>query len=122
MFSSISDLLTRACTITHREASGTRDDYGDEVATETTTSTVCELQQRSRDEDSDLGELTMQAWMLVLPAGTDVASGDTVTVEGQTFEVFGEPWTVRDPIVRSDSHIECTVKTTTAPDDASVTS
>lgn len=106
---SIAGLLTLTCTITRRAAS-TVDAYGDETSTETTTTTVCELQQRQRTEQTDPGTIAESTWLLVLPAGTGVAAGDTVTVAGDAYEVIGEPWGARNPRTTSTSHVEATVR------------
>lgn len=109
---SIAGLLTIDCTITSRTFDGTLDAYGDEIADETIVSTVCELQQRQRSETSDPGELAASTWLLILPAGTDVRAGDTVTVAGDDYELIGEPWEARNPRTAATSHIECTVRRT----------
>lgn len=105
---SLAQLLNRSCTITHRVAGATRDEYGNNVPDETTTSTVCELQQRQRTETPD-GTIARASWLLVLPADTEIASGDTVTVGTVAYEVDGDPWTARNPRTGDDSHIEATV-------------
>lgn len=106
-------LLTLDATITHRTPAGTTDAFGDEETTETTTSTVCELQQRQRTEQTSGGELSDTQWLLILPAGTTIATGDTVTIDGADYEIHGEPWTVRNPRTGVDSHIEATVRRVT---------
>lgn len=106
-------LLTLDCTITHRAPSGTKDAFGDETTTDSTASTVCELQQRQRTEQTAGGELSDTQWLLVVPAGTTIATGDTVTVDGNDYEVHGEPWTVRNPRTAVVSHIEATLRRVT---------
>lgn len=109
---SIADLLTRTVTIVRRSDSGNTDDYGNAIPAETTTDTVGELQQQQRNEPGDQGETSDTRWALFLPAGTEIGTSDTVTVDGQAFEMVGDPWTVRDPETGSDSHLECTVRRT----------
>lgn len=115
----LNGLINRPCTITHRSAGTERNEFGDEIPAETTTETVCELQQRQRSEDSDRGEISSTGWVLFLPYDTLLATGDTVTVGGVSYEVDGEPWAALDPEPHTgdDSHIEASLKRTTAPDD-----
>lgn len=110
---SLTGLLTRACTITHRTWDTTLDAYGDQTATTTTASTVCELQQQQAQEHTDPGTIADSSWLLVLPAGTTVKTGDTVTVAGDEYEIAGEPWPARNPRTGAASHIECTAKRVT---------
>ena len=110
-------LLNRPCTIVTRTESGTVNEYGDTVDTEATITTVCELQQKQRDENDDRGELAQSEWLLVLPAGTDVRLGDSVTVEDLVFEVVGEPWHARNPRTQAASHIEVTLARTAGSGD-----
>ena len=106
---SIAGLLTLACTITHRTAS-TDDSYGDETTTTSTVSTVCELQQKQRSETTDPGTIADSSWLLILPAGTTLSAGDTVTISGDDYEVHGEPWAARNPRTATASHVEATVR------------
>lgn len=114
----VAALLTLDCTITHRAPSGAKDAFGDEQTTETPISTVCELQQRQRTEQTAGGELSDTQWLLVVPAGTTIATGDTVTADDKDFEVHGEPWTVRNPRTSVVSHIEATLRRITGTTDA----
>jgi hypothetical protein len=107
---SIAGLLTLDCTITSRAGSGTIDDYGDETTDETTVTTVCELQQQQRNETTDPGTIADSTWLLILPAGTTIGPGDSVTINGDGYELVGEPWAARNPRTELASHVECTVK------------
>ena len=111
---SVSRLLTRNATITHRYPSATVDGYGNPLSDESTSSVLCELQQRQRSEETVMGELAQRTWLLVLPAGTSVDATDTVTVDDLDYELVGEPWPVHNPRTGSVSHIEATVKRTTS--------
>jgi predicted membrane-bound mannosyltransferase len=112
----ISALLTRPVTITRRTATGPADDYGNATTVPTTVQTVGELQQRSRAEPGDQGETSDTGWLLVLPAGTDLDTSDTVTIAGQSFEVTGDPWHARWPRTGLESHVEATLRRVTGPD------
>jgi hypothetical protein len=102
-------LLNRPCTIIRRVFEGDLDDYGNEIPTEITVAAVCELQQRQRSEDTDRGEVSATSWLLVLPAGTEIGSGDSIVIDGEVYELDGDPWEARNPRTRQPSHIEATV-------------
>lgn len=105
--------LTRSCTILRRTDSGDENDYGDPIAGDPDQiTTVCELQQRQRDEGDQQGELSDTHWNLYLPAGTELGSADTVIVDGQAFELVGDPWPAWDRTVQRVDHIEATVRRT----------
>ena len=106
----MTQLLNQAVTITHRTASGQRDEYGNDIATETNTVTVGELQQSQRTEPGDQGELGVSTFLLILPATTTIDTGDTVTVSGLSYEVVGAPWHARNPRTQVESHVEATLK------------
>jgi hypothetical protein len=103
-------LLTRPCTL-HRTTSGeTVDEYGNAVEIVEDVAVLCELQPRSRKEPDAQGELSQTDWLLILPAGTEVSTADTVTVDGETFEMVGDsgPW--RNPRTGVASHVEASVR------------
>jgi hypothetical protein len=109
----IADLITTPCTLRLRSESGVEDDYGNDVPTETTVETVCELQKqirRSSEEPEGQGEISDTLWALFLPAGTDVDTSDVVEVDGEMYEMVGEPWPVRHPITGVESHVEASVR------------
>lgn len=109
---SLTTLLNLPCVIERRTDSGATDRYGSPRASVSEMETVCELQQRTRDEPGDQGELSATDWRLYLPAGTDIDTSDTVIVDGIVFEVVGDPWQARNPRTRSQSHVEATLRKT----------
>ena len=109
---SIAGQLTRPCTIRRRTAGEAVNDYGDPVLTTTETETFCEIQQRQRDEGDDQGEMSDTRWLLVLAAGEQIGSADTVIVDGHAFELVGDPWPVWDRLVGATDHIEATLRRT----------
>lgn len=113
----LTDLLNRPVTIIHRSASGSTDAYGNDVPDETLTATTGELQQVRRDEPGGEGETSRTDWLLILPAGTLLRTGDAVIVDGQEYELVGDPWIARNPRTRLTSHIEATCRRTAAADD-----
>lgn len=111
---SIASPLTRPCTILRLTLDGDEEnDYGDPIAGEPVEiETVCELQQRDRDEGDRQGELSDTLWNLYLPAGTVLGSADTVVVDGDTYELVGDPWPAWDRVVGAIDHVEATVRRT----------
>ncbi len=110
---SLATLINRPCTLTLRTFDpDVVNEFGDEIPIEATADTVCELQQRARDETSDPGQVSATEWLVFLPAGTSIATGDTITVDGIRYEVTGQPWPARNPRTQVASHIEATVRRT----------
>ncbi len=108
---SLAGLLNQSCTITTRADSATKDRYGNPDQTESTATTVCYAEQRSRTETSTGdGEVQQEDWLVMFPTGTTVNGLDKVTVGSLVLEVVGPPWTVRNPRTQSDSHIECNAR------------
>jgi len=108
----ISNLLNRECQIVRRGPSGVEDRYGNEIPTENTVSTVCELQavaQRSGNEPNGYNELSRTKWTIFFPVGTYVDSADTVVVDGEEYELDGDPWPVRNPRTQAASHVEASL-------------
>lgn len=107
---SLTDLLNRPVTLLQRAASGDVDEYGNDVPDETLTETVGELQQTKRDELPVGDETTRTDWLLVLPAGTALRTGDVAIVDGLQYEVVGDPWRLRNPRTQAESHVEATCR------------
>lgn len=109
---SLTQLINRPCMILRRSASGEINDYGDEIPSVETIAGVCELQQQKRAEQGDMGEVSDSTWILILPGDTEIETGDAVVVDGETYELVGEPWAARNPRIQTVSHIEATVRRT----------
>jgi hypothetical protein len=105
----ISSLINRPAKLIRRTVS---EDEFDPAVTTTETDVDCELQQRKRKEQDEAGEVSDTEWLLLLPTGTAVDTGDAIVVEGQKFEVVGDPWEARNPRTKRASHIEATVRRT----------
>ena len=108
----LSTLLNRPCTIIRRSESEDLDAHFNPILEEVEVQTVCELQQQRRDEPGDHGELSDTRWLLILPAGTAIDTGDGVVVDGDTYEMVGDPWPARNPRTQEESHIEATLRRT----------
>lgn len=113
----LATLINRPCAIIRRTNTGTTDDLGNEIPSEAAVETVCEIQQRSRDEQDDQGELSETVWNVFLPAGTVIHNGDAIVVDGAEYELVGEPWAARNPRTQAESHLELTVKRTRGDED-----
>jgi hypothetical protein len=118
----LTTLLNRPMTIINRSASASTDEFGNELPVETYVDVVGELQQQRRAEPDTAGELSDTRWLLILPAGTEINTGDTVVCDGESYEVTGDPWRARNPRTQLASHIECTLRRTAGADDTVTTS
>lgn len=107
----IETLINRPCVIT-RGSDAPPDDFGLEDPPEPgeEVETVCELQQRNRSEPGEDGEVSSSDWVLFLRADEVLGTADTVEVDGESYEVVGEPWRARNPLTRQFSHVEATVR------------
>lgn len=99
----IEALLTTPCTVHHvTDPAGDVDDEGRVTATTTDIPAVCHIQPyrlAATLREEVRGELvTVGRWRCWLPAGTTVGAADTVTAQGSTRQVFGEPeqWSTPD--------------------------
>jgi hypothetical protein len=115
----LSKLLNRTCVLTLRSASEDKDDYGNERPSETTVTVLCELQQQQRTEQDLAGETSDTHWLLILPPGTQIGTGDSAEVDGHEYEVVGEPWKARNPRTQAQSHVEATLRRVAGSEDAS---
>lgn len=118
---SLDGLVNRPCTLVLRSESDERTELGNEVPDETLIETVWELQQKSRDEQPEEGEVSDTRWDAFFLPGTDLTTADAVIdgLTGHVFEVFGESWPVRNPTTQEESHIQATVRRTAGSEDAS---
>jgi hypothetical protein len=107
---SLAELLSTPVTISRKIASGKTDEYGDEIPEVETVQAVGELQQQKREERGDQGEVSTTDWVLFLPAGTDIRTGDAVTIGVDQYQMVGDPWAVKNPRAGDISHIEASVR------------
>lgn len=108
---SLAALINQACTITTR-TEGAKDRMGDPTLTESSTAALCYCEQRQRSETTAAGDVQTQDWLVMFPLGTTVAGSDKVTVGSLVLEVVGPPWTVRNPRLGANSHIEANARMT----------
>lgn len=98
---------------------GVADDYGNATTVETTEAMACYLEQRRRSEDENLGEVSEADYLLVLPAGTDIDTGDEVIVGEHHYEMIGTPWVADNIGSARVGHVEATVRRTAGEEDLS---
>lgn len=115
----LADLLNLPITIVNRASGDDVDEYGNAIPTESLVETVGELQQIRRDEPSEAGETSDTRWLLIVPAGTVLNTGDVVIVGNEVFEVVGQPWPARNPRTGAASHIEATLRRTSGDESGS---
>lgn len=108
-------LINRTATVIRRSSSSETDRFGNKKHSETPVPTVCEIQQQRRDEHE--GETSDTLWDVFFLAGTNVNSGDALVVDGEEYELIGDPWEARNPRTRTPSHIEATARRTRGPSD-----
>ncbi len=99
-------------TLIQRADVGDIDDYGNAVKTETRIATTGALQQIRRDEPEGEGELSDTRWLLVMPWGTPLTTGDAVEYRGQVYELVGDPWNADDIGSEAMWHVEGTCRRT----------
>lgn len=115
---SLTDLINRPCTVTRRTASTDEDKYGNKRQAEANVETVCEVQQRRRDEPDGHGEFSESDWLLFFLPDVELDTGDFVTVDGTEYELLGRPWRARNPRTRTVEHVEATARIAGAAEDS----
>ena len=97
-------LLTRTATMLRRDAVDPLDPDA-ELASVPAGTTLCELQQVNEDDAND-GRTQVSSWRVWLPADVELAGTDALEVDGELFELEGDPWPVRNPRTSVVSHVE----------------
>lgn len=113
----LSQLITRPCTIVYRTPTDEAGPYGDKLVEESTFGTVCELQQEARSERAESGELSDTRWVAFFLPGENLNTASALIVDGDTYEVVGDPWEARNPLTDTVSHIEVTLRRTASDED-----
>lgn len=91
-------LLTKPITLIFRADSGTQDDWGSPILTETRLDTKCYVRLIDTTDPDFQGEVMSEKWQLFLPADLPMHSYDAVEMDGATYEVIGKPegeWNAR---------------------------
>jgi hypothetical protein len=108
----VSGLIRVPCTVHHINADGGADEYGNPTVGETVTDERCWLAQQVRNEPAtDNVLLEAERWAMYFESSVVLDASDRVDVLGETYEVVGPPWPVRDPLFPNRvDHIEATVE------------
>lgn len=112
----LANRLKRQVTIQHHAESGNLDVYGSDISSVIEIQTVGELQQRSRDEAE--GAISQTNWVLFLPPATAIDTNDVVTVDGESYEVTGDPWQAFNPRTGEFEHVEASLRRTSGEEQA----
>lgn len=102
------ELFPFSCEIIRATAGTAIDEYGDAVSTYGTVQTVCDLQQGGSDEPADAGEASFTTWNLFLPVDAELDTGDAIRVNGNVYQLVGDPWTL-DTGSDNVNHVEARV-------------
>lgn len=113
----LSDLIAREAQIIRRP-SGERDDFSAPEPDPDPEDILCEIQQRSRTEPGDDGELSDTEWVAFFFPDAEVSGNDVLIVDGQRFELVGEPWLANSGSAAMH-HVEATLRRTAGPGDTS---
>jgi hypothetical protein len=106
----LANRLRRDVTIQHNTESGNLDVYGTDIPDVQELRVKGELQQHSRDEAE--GTISQTNWLLILPAKTPIDTNDVVVVDGDTYEVMGDPWQAFNPRTGEYEHVEVSLRRT----------
>lgn len=101
----IHQFIRRPCVLNHQDPA-TADEYGDPplAVIESTDERCYVTQSRRAEEDA----VEVERWQVYLLPSTVVDANDTVDVDGMTLQLYGNPWTVYDPVTGWATHIEAT--------------
>lgn len=105
----VTDLIRRPCTLVKRPVAS-KSRYGNPTRDSIDVQTVCELQQRTRDEIGEQSEVSTSDWMAFFLPTEVVGREDRLIVDGETYEMVGGPWPVTHPPTGRVSHIEASVR------------
>jgi hypothetical protein len=104
---SVARNLTRKCTIRY-QSSGAPDAHGNPTDFFFDVDTLCQFQQRGRQEIGDMGQLSDTTWLVTfLPNAVPPKAADQLIVDGVTYEFRGDSWPAYTLSGRLD-HIEAT--------------
>lgn len=99
-------LLKRTATLLRRTYADAEDEFGDVVADETVGEVAVEIQQAGSAEAHE-GAVMRSNWRVFLPAEVDDVGGwDALELEGERYELEGDPWAAFNPRLGVVTHVE----------------
>lgn len=112
-------MITRECILIQRVPTGSYDRFGNDQDLDATEDALCELQQRTPNERGDSGEVSDDEWRVFFLPGVDLSTASAVQVDGEVYELVGDPWVARNPRTGATSHIEVKARRTAGALDGS---
>jgi hypothetical protein len=114
----IERLINRPCVLERdpeSEEAEERDDWAEpseapDLGSPIQVETVCELQQRRREEPGEHGEMSDTDWVAYFKPDEDVSTASRLIVDDEVYEFVGDPERKRDPFTRRFSHIEASLR------------
>lgn len=104
--STVSRMARQRCTVRYHQPAGS-DGRVDQGSDWTEVETVCQLQQRGRNETNE-GEVSQTTWLVTFPRGTPAPRGvDELVIDGITYQFRGDSWPASNSRGQLD-HIEAT--------------
>lgn len=105
----IEHLLTRQATLLRRSPTGPADELGDPTWDVVAEPVACELQPAGSSEDHD-DNVQSSSWRIFLPAScADLGGWDALELDGELYELTGDPGVEWSPRLRQVSHVEALV-------------
>lgn len=101
----MSRLFSKHATITRKTASGV-DAAGRPTTTTSTTTTKCGYRHRLASDTFDGGLVVTDEITFYFPAGTVATPGDTITIDGDLYEVVSEPFHAWNHRTGATHHVE----------------
>jgi hypothetical protein len=103
---SLALLLTRPATLLRRSYTGAADEFGDPTYVEVTSDVVVEIQQAGTSEALE-GQVMSASYRVFLPATEATLAGwDALDVDGERYELDGDPAPQYNPRLGAVSHVE----------------
>ena len=104
----IDKLMNQPVSIVTRAYTGQLDDYGNEIATETTTEVLGYLQQLTGTERE--GYVPEASHLLVVPSTTAIQANDNVLAGSDEYQVLGPPADIYNPRLALRHHTEAVLR------------
>jgi hypothetical protein len=109
MSPTLDHLLTRQATLLRRTPTGPEDELGDPTWEIVAEPIACELQPAGSSEDHG-DNVQSSSWRVFLPAScADVAGWDALELDGETYELAGDPSPLWHPRLQTVDHVEAIV-------------